>query len=236
MKKSIFIFVLILMIMTFNFAGASINITSEAGVQNQELKAGVEEEPSWIAEFIAPDLQISDHFTLFIPHFDSDDSAASSFTLPSSLQYIDDEAFAGTAAERIELPTGVQEIGNRAFADNPNLKSVYIPESVTHISADAFAGSRQVIITAASGSYARKWASENAIPFTPAIVMFAGMGGTTAPVLSLLSGVPEVVIESGNIRAVEEKTDWKAVAEIAALKYEKCLANHVAGRSPPFVG
>lgn len=49
------------------------------------------------------------------------------FTLPGGITTLDAEALAGTAAERIILPSGITEIAPDAFANMPNLQVVYIP-------------------------------------------------------------------------------------------------------------
>ena len=65
--------------------------------------------------------------------------SGSKLTLPGSLQVIEEEAFAGTAADTVIIPYGVTTIGSRAFADS-NIRSVVIPDSVTSIASDAFDG------------------------------------------------------------------------------------------------
>ena len=62
--------------------------------------------------------------------------------LPAGTIEIEEEAFAGIAADVVIIPEGCTEIGNRAFADCPNLIYVRLPDSVTSISEDAFTGTK----------------------------------------------------------------------------------------------
>lgn len=84
---------------------------------------------------------------------------AADFILPANTAIIESEAFCGIPAKRIRLPEGVTEIGSRAFGNCPNLKAVYIPESCTYISRDAFPYAPLVFtIYGRSGSYAQQYA------------------------------------------------------------------------------
>ncbi len=89
----------------------------------------------------------------------------SSFKLPASLKVIEDSAFEGTAIVSVEIPETVSYIGDYTFADIPSLLGIRIPDTTTYIGKNAFAGSKQVTLTASSGSYARTWARENGIRF-----------------------------------------------------------------------
>jgi len=61
-------------------------------------------------------------------------------TLGSNVRSIGNNAFAGTGLTSIVIPSGVTNIGSRAFAGLTNLTNVVIPESVTSIGEGAFAG------------------------------------------------------------------------------------------------
>ena len=82
--------------------------------------------------------------------------------LPLNLTRIEDNSFAGTSMNDVELPDGVKSIGSRAFADT-GLQSIYIPESVTEISANAFDGCDDLKIIVEPGSYAEKWCKNNGL-------------------------------------------------------------------------
>ena len=66
--------------------------------------------------------------------------------LPANLQEIDEEAFAGLNVQAVIIPDGCDTVGDRAFADCPNLLYIRIPAGVTSIAADAFEGSGQAVI------------------------------------------------------------------------------------------
>ncbi len=62
-----------------------------------------------------------------------------SFAIPGNIRYIGADAFYGNKAlTSVTFPETVLEIGNLAFAYTENIKTLYIPDSVTHISIDAF--------------------------------------------------------------------------------------------------
>ena len=71
--------------------------------------------------------------------------------LPDSLLMIDEEAFAGTAAQTVILPDGLSRLGARSFADIRTLTTVFIPASTETIGRDAFLGSGDLRICAAAG-------------------------------------------------------------------------------------
>jgi hypothetical protein len=78
--------------------------------------------------------------------------------LPSSLDTIGEEAFAGGAFKYVRLPEGATAIGKRAFADCPNLRDIYIPESTVSIMYDSFEGVSELTIHGKEGSYAEFYA------------------------------------------------------------------------------
>lgn len=86
---------------------------------------------------------------------------AAAIRLPSSLKVIEDEAFYGdTSIEKVIVPEGATEIGERAFA-NSSLTEINLPDSITSIADTAFDGLEGFKVTANEGSYAYNWASEN---------------------------------------------------------------------------
>ncbi len=86
------------------------------------------------------------------------------FVTPSGLVDIEEEAFAGIAAEYVRINDGVRWINYRAFA-NSALKEIFIPDSVEMIEDHTFAGCGTVIIFGYSGSYAERWAEGNGYRF-----------------------------------------------------------------------
>lgn len=83
--------------------------------------------------------------------------------LPTSLQTIGQNAFAGNDAQQIMIPSGVTQIGSKAFADCLSLEVIVIPASVISIANDAFDGSDNVVIVCGDGSYAQRFAEDNGI-------------------------------------------------------------------------
>ena len=80
------------------------------------------------------------------------------FILPDGLETVEVEALAGVTPERVRLGDSVKTIGARAFADNVQLKYVYIPDSVQSIASDAFEGSGDATILCQSDSAALAFA------------------------------------------------------------------------------
>ena len=88
----------------------------------------------------------------------------SDLTLSDSLTNIPEYAFYNCALGSVELPQNLQRIGECAFYNNTNLKSVFIPESVMSIGSNAFAPmseSGDIDIVVYKGSYAEEYGIEN---------------------------------------------------------------------------
>ena len=90
------------------------------------------------------------------------------FALPTSLDAIEDGAFEGIAAQRVEVAKNVVSIGPRAFANCPNLIEIIIPATVQRIDDTALQGSINAIVFGSAGSEAQRFANENRIPFIAA--------------------------------------------------------------------
>ena len=88
-------------------------------------------------------------------------------TLPAALVAIEEEAFAGIDAGRVEITENVVSIGPRAFADCKNLTELVIPATVQRIADDALDGSENVTIYGEADSEAQRFADANSIPFVP---------------------------------------------------------------------
>ena len=89
--------------------------------------------------------------------------------LPSSLERIEEEAFAGdNSITHVSIPSGVSYIGAGAFADCGGLLTVEIPYSVTGIQEGAFMN-RNITIYGYAGSDAERYARENNISFVDTI-------------------------------------------------------------------
>ena len=92
------------------------------------------------------------HFTYTPPQI------VTTLVLPNMLTTIESEAFSGIGAQMIVIPASVDEIESRAFADCPNLETLYFEGSPYSIAADILAGSKNVTVSVLQGSSAEKWA------------------------------------------------------------------------------
>ena len=88
-------------------------------------------------------------------------------TLPAALVAIEEEAFAGIDAGRVEITENVVSIGPRAFADCKNLTELVIPATVQIIDDTALEGSENVTIYGEADSEAQRFADANNLPFVP---------------------------------------------------------------------
>jgi hypothetical protein len=88
--------------------------------------------------------------------------------LPKALTEIGEEAFCGNQSASVYLQDGVTTIGERAFADCGNLRSIRIPASVTSIAENAFEGCRaDLTVYGQSRSQAQQFAKEKGFSFIP---------------------------------------------------------------------
>lgn len=99
------------------------------------------------------------------PSENGDGYGTDSFSMPTYLVSIGDEAFESTAAESVVLSDSVVRVGQRAFAESRKLKTIVIPESVTYIGDQAFAGIDGLTIQGVEDSYAAQWAEAHGIAF-----------------------------------------------------------------------
>ena len=86
-------------------------------------------------------------------------------TLPSDLKTVEEEAFLGTATSRVAIPSGVESIGARAFANSPALRFVVIPDSVVSISDSAFANDPNLCLICSENSAAKEYAVSHGIEY-----------------------------------------------------------------------
>jgi len=85
--------------------------------------------------------------------------------IPEGVTYIGDWAFAGSGFHSVTLPNSVTSIGDGAFDTCENIKRFIIPGSVEDIGTDAFANCDSLILIAAAGSAAERYAVKKGIPY-----------------------------------------------------------------------
>lgn len=86
-------------------------------------------------------------------------------TLPTGLKTLEKEAFLKTLASRIVIPSGVESIGARAFAESSSLIYVVIPDSVTTIADNAFADDPNLCLICGENSSAKEYAVSHRIDY-----------------------------------------------------------------------
>ncbi|MBE7015301.1 MAG: leucine-rich repeat domain-containing protein [Ruminococcaceae bacterium] len=79
---------------------------------------------------------INKEILVYYPAGKSDES----YSVPNSVVSIDDHAFSWSCLCEVEIPEGVQIIGNSAFSGCEELTEIVLPESITYISSLAFEG------------------------------------------------------------------------------------------------
>ena len=93
------------------------------------------------------------------------ESESNTYTLPTELVTIEEEAFANTPVETVILPDGFQSLEDSAFDGASHLSDIYIPPSTEYIADTAFPENADLTIHGVEGSYAEDWAEEHHIPF-----------------------------------------------------------------------
>ena len=116
-------------------------------------------------EAAAPEYQPGDSFKI-----NEDTSlyalwAAPDFVVPAALKTIEEEAFEGGAFAFVKLSEETESIQNRAFADCPNLRYIYIPEATESIHRNAFEGVSELTVLGQRGSYAEYYAGSHGFGF-----------------------------------------------------------------------
>lgn len=86
-------------------------------------------------------------------------------SLPDTLETIGPSAFSKTALETVVIPKSVTLIDSRAFSDNENLLSIYIPSSVEKIGGDVFENSDNVTVYVSADSAVEKYCKENSVKY-----------------------------------------------------------------------
>lgn len=93
--------------------------------------------------------------------------AQPSFAVPAMLESIDEGAFAGIAAESVEIGAHVRSVGAYAFAGCEKLTALVILGMDTALADTALTGSENAAVYAPAGSAAETFAGENGVSFIP---------------------------------------------------------------------
>lgn len=87
------------------------------------------------------------------------------FQFPTSLKYIEKEAFWDTAVEIIAFPEGFLCLEDNAFAENTHLKKIILPSTTIYIADSAFVVTAETVIYGDWGSYVQDWARKHGASF-----------------------------------------------------------------------
>ena len=87
------------------------------------------------------------------------------FTLPLSLQRIEEEAFAGIAARTVVFRDGLISVGENAFQNVDSLVDVFIPPTMLLIAESSLPKNTNLTIHGVRGSYIYKWAHDHSFSF-----------------------------------------------------------------------
>ena len=82
------------------------------------------------------------------------------FATPAALKRVGEEAFMGIGATSVRVSDKVKTLGSRAFAKCPNLRRIYIPETVKEIPDDLLKGCKNVTVYGRSDAV-RRFAEKN---------------------------------------------------------------------------
>ncbi len=91
------------------------------------------------------------------------------YSVPSGVVTVGDYAFSVCGLISVQMPNGVEYIGDNAFEWDDQLVNVTIQSSVNGMGDNVFMGCDKVIISGNEGSYAQTYAEANSIPFAPII-------------------------------------------------------------------
>lgn len=93
-------------------------------------------------------------------------SCNESFSFPSKVNYISEDAFKGIPIKTVDFRgTNVEAIASGAFANCTNLQSVFFPDTLQNIANGAFDGCTNIVFICESYNVAAQYAEQNNIPF-----------------------------------------------------------------------
>ncbi|MCR4758813.1 MAG: leucine-rich repeat domain-containing protein, partial [Oscillospiraceae bacterium] len=163
----------------------------------------------------------------------SDCCSLTDISFSKGLSVIGSHAFAGCfQLGGVVLPDGLKEIGDSAFSGCSSMASVQIPESVTDIAASAFYECNTVLIIGVSGSAAKQYAKEKALPFIEwnpdAETYIIASGEFTSDengnfTWSLNSEGELTVSGTGDMPEWKRSGQWNMDSDVPWFVYRKCI-------------
>lgn len=112
----------------------------------------------------------------------------------------------------------VTTIGERAFQNCSQLRSVLIPDSVESIAGNAFDGCDDIVIYCAKNSYAEQYATDNGIPFVLTYIL-GDTDGNRQVMVSDVSAIQRYLAELEDLEEVQlnaADTNRDGTTDIAA--------------------
>ena len=179
------------------------------------------------------DVELSKSASELIEQICTDKTKGYKTILPASLITIENEAFEGTAITNVVLPESVETIGDYAFANIKTLRNISVPNSTIYIGTNTFKGSSNVTITGTPKGYARAWAYENGIPFSPITSFYAFNNSIQLNGGLTNSRVERLGLDSEQTDEEKSKPTGRMNGELNVEKKETITAFHNQGRSPP---
>ena len=113
--------------------------------------------------------------------YDAAGEKQAGFVLPKLLTLIEESAFEGISAEKVEVTGNVTAIEARAFADCKKLREIILPASVKKIDDTAFAGCENVTVYGEKGTEAERIAAQCGFTFVNASAQPGPSGGQPLP-------------------------------------------------------
>ena len=142
---------------------------------------------------------------------------AETLQIPADTKSIEAEAFAGDMAlAEVVLPEGIEEIGERAFAES-NVQKINLPSSLSFIADDALDRGKNIQVTAEAGTYAYDWAQRNGF------IRNLGPWAYPVPQAEVTGNLVTLTIAS------EEPAEYYEIAEYVNGNYRTLLYNNTSG-------
>lgn len=131
----------------------------------------------------------------YISSYAFSECAISEIVIPGNVKNIDDFAFYGAPLTSVVFENGIERIGEGAFKWGPILHSVVIPDSVTYIGKEAFAGMDLPVNDGANVTIGKS-------------IQFIGDAAFNCPVKSMTIHRKAGSITDGSIGREDEKGIW----------------------------